>query len=393
MSPVPLLRTAADVSPEWLTDALIQAGATTAGTRVEGFTAEAIGTGQMADTTRFTLTYAGDDGVPGPATWWASSPRPTTRAGARVWRCGPTRSRSASTVRWRRGSTPASRPRTSPRSNPRPAGSRSSSKTSSAVPRGTRWRRARPDVAAAVLDEMAGLHAPCWESPELAALDWLNRGSPEANEVLTAMVQMLLPGFLERYADTMAPEHQELCRFLASHMPAYVALRTGPRTASHGDFRLDNLLFQSGDPRPVVVDWQTLIWGSAAADVAYFIGGSVTTEERRRHEADLLVHYHDALRRRGVADYTLEQLRADFRRETFAGLIMAIVASMVVQRTERGDLMFLTTATATRSTPSTSTRPRCSSPPHDRPPGPLHRQRGAFGHGRFHAGCLGCGPC
>ena len=44
-------------------------------------------------------------------------------------------------------------------------------------------------------------------------------------------------------------------------------------------------------------------------------------------------------------DYTLEQLRADARRETFAGLIMAIVASMVVQRTERGDLMFLTTAT------------------------------------------------
>ena len=130
------------------------------------------------------------------------------------------------------------------------------------------------------------------------------------------MVQMLLPGFLERYADTMAPEHQELCRFLAAHMPAYVALRTGPRTASHGDFRLDNLLFQSGDPRPVVVDWQTLVWGSAATDVAYFVGGSVSTEDRRVHEADLVAHYHDALRRRGVQDYPLEQLRADARRET-----------------------------------------------------------------------------
>ena len=95
----------------------------------------------------------------------------------------------------------------------------------------------------------------------------------------------------------------------------------------------------------MVLDWQTLIWGSAAADVAYFVGGSVSTEDRRVHELDLLTHYHEALRRRGVQDYPLEQLRADARRESFAGLIMAIVASMIVQRTERGDLMFLTTAT------------------------------------------------
>jgi hypothetical protein len=95
----------------------------------------------------------------------------------------------------------------------------------------------------------------------------------------------------------------------------------------------------------VVLDWQTLIWGSAAADVAYFVGGSVCTEERRAHEPDLLAHYHDALCRRGVRGYALEQLRADTRLDTFGGVLMAIVASMVVQRTERGDLMFLTSTT------------------------------------------------
>jgi hypothetical protein len=46
-----------------------------------------------------------------------------------------------------------------------------------------------------------------------------------------------------------------------------------------------------------------------------------------------------------VRDYTLEQLRADVRRDTFGGVMMAIVAAMVVQRTERGDLMFLTSTT------------------------------------------------
>ena len=201
-----------------------------------------------------------------------------------------------------------------------------------------------PDIAAAVLDEMAGLHAPCWEAPELEGLEWLNRATPESDAFLLALVPSLLPGFLERYADTLAPEHQEVCRVFVEHLPAYLRLRGGPRTASHGDFRLDNLLFQPDDPRPVVVDWQTAAWGGASADVAYFIGGCLGTEDRRAHEQELLTHYHDALRRRGVRDYSLAQLRADSRRDTFAGILMAIVASMVVQRTERGDLMFLTSA-------------------------------------------------
>jgi hypothetical protein len=71
MSPVPLLHAAADVTAEWLTDALIQAGDLRPGIRVDRFSSEPIGTGQMADTTRFTLGYAGSDGndhQDGPAT-------------------------------------------------------------------------------------------------------------------------------------------------------------------------------------------------------------------------------------------------------------------------------------------------------------------------------------
>ena len=145
-----------------------------------------------------------------------------------------------------------------------------------------------------------------------------------------------------RCADTLAPEHQEVCRLFVEHLPAYLRLRGGPRTATHGDFRLDNLLFQPDSARPVVVDWQTAAWGGASVDAAYFIGGCMEVDDRRAHEGDLLAHYHGALCSRGVRDYPLEQLRADTRRDTFAGILMAVVASMVVQRTERGDLMFLT---------------------------------------------------
>src|ERR1700744_3502702 len=141
-----------------------------------------------------------------------------------------------------------------------------------------------PGVAAAVLEEMAGLHAPCWEAPELERLRWLNRSTSESDAFLVALVSSLLPGFLERYADTLAPEHQAVCRLFVEHLPEHLRLRSGPRTATHGDFRLDNLLFQPGAPRPVVVDWQTAAWAGASIDVAYFIGGWLSAEDRRAHE-------------------------------------------------------------------------------------------------------------
>ncbi len=57
MSPPELLRYAADVTPEWLTGALRGAGALADGACVVSFETEPVGTGQMADTTRFSLTF------------------------------------------------------------------------------------------------------------------------------------------------------------------------------------------------------------------------------------------------------------------------------------------------------------------------------------------------
>ncbi len=347
MSPPDLLHAATDVTPAWLTTALAGAGVLAPGARVVSFGAEPIGTGQMADTTRFTLTY---DGAPS-----ASGPGPATVVG-----------KFASADDQSRGTGLALRAYEIEvrfyREVAGRVGVRVPATYVAEVEPETGWftllledivggtqgdqiEACSPEVAASVLEEMAGLHAPCWESPELARLEWLNRTTSDADGFLAVLVSSLFPGFLERYAGDLSPEHQEVCRIFTEHVSAYTSLRTGPRTASHGDFRLDNLLFQPGNPRPVVVDWQTLVWGPAAADVAYFVGGCLTVADRRAHESELVAHYHDALCGRGVRGYTLEQLQSDIRRETFAGVLMAIVASMVVQRTDRGDLMFCTSTT------------------------------------------------
>jgi hypothetical protein len=335
-----LLRLPSDVTPEWLTRALVAAGVLRAGARVTAFEGTPIGTGQMADTTRFALTYDEPGAGPGSVVGKFASADDQSRGTGLALRAYEIEVRFyrevASTV-----------------------GARLPAVFLAEVEPDTGWftllledivgatqgdqiEACGPDVAAAVLDEMARLHAPCWERADLAKLEWLNRNSPESDGMLVALVSTLLPGFLERYADRLAPEHQDVCRLFADRLPSWLDTRSSQRTASHGDFRLDNLLFQSGNARPVVVDWQTAAWAPASVDVAYFIGGCLNTEDRRAHEADLLAHYHAALCSRGVAGYSLEQLRHDTRHDVFGGVLMAIVASMVVQRTERGDLMFLT---------------------------------------------------
>ena len=51
----------------------------------------------------------------------------------------------------------------------------------------------------------------------------------------------------------------------------------GPKTLVHGDFRSENILFS--DTEATTVDWQTVGESSALTDAAYFLGGSVATEE------------------------------------------------------------------------------------------------------------------
>jgi len=337
-----IVRSAADVTPEWMTAVLTEVGALV-GDRVTMVTPTAIGTGQMADTTRLALTFdRADAGPPSVVGKFASSDE-QSRATGLALRAYEIEVRFYQEVAIR-------------------VAARVPALYAAEVEPDTGWftliledivgarqgdqiEACSPEVAAAALEEMAGLHAPCWEAPDLAGLEWLNRNSVESDGFLALLVSSLWPGFLERYADQLAPEHVAICQFFVDRLPSYLQGRTGPRTASHGDFRLDNLLFRPGQRRPVVVDWQTLAWGGASLDVAYFIGGCLSADDRRSHEDDLLTHYHDALRSGGVTDYSLDDLRRDTRRDAFGGILMAIVASMVVQRTTRGDLMFLTSTT------------------------------------------------
>jgi thiamine kinase-like enzyme len=199
------------------------------------------------------------------------------------------------------------------------------------------------DVAQARLAvrELARLHCPVFGDTELEQSAWLNRPSM----VNQALVSQLLDGFFDRYGDRISSDHQALCRRLVGSLDGWMADRRGPLGLVHGDFRLDNLLF--GGPLAkrelTVVDWQTVGWGPVMSDVSYFLGGGLSVEDRRAHEQELVREYHSALSEQGIPEFSWEECWQGYRRQAFGGVLMAIVASMLVERTERGDEMFMTT--------------------------------------------------
>ena len=192
-----------------------------------------------------------------------------------------------------------------------------------------------PAEARIAMVALARIHAPVFGDLALAATDWLNLPNPLNQALLTT----LLPSFLERYQGRVAPEHVEICKRFVSAADAWEADQRPPLGLVHGDYRLDNMLFHNG--ACTVVDWQTLGWGPVMRDAAYFIGGALPVDARRAHEASLLRAYYDELLAHGVAGFSWEQCWEEYRRQCFLLLVMTIAPAMVVERTKRGDDMFM----------------------------------------------------
>jgi len=327
------------VTPEWLTDVLREGGALGVGARVLAFDATAIGTGQVGANVRFALTF---DGAPGPSSVvckFASADPQSAATGVATL----TYETEVAFYRELASTVDVSRPHC--------YFADLEHGTANVVVvledlapavQGDQIEGCTLEQAELVMEEAAKLHAPRWGDPVLLEMPWLVR-TRSAGIVMT----MFWDGFVDRYRDMLAPETIEEGTRLIGAIGALQSLEPLVPTAIHGDFRLDNMLFDaSGHTRPVtVVDWQTVEVGSGPRDVAYFIGNAFAdVDERRAHQEGLVRRYHEHLLDRGVTGYTFDDCWLEYRRHGYASLIMAIAASMLVGRTERGDRMFMAMA-------------------------------------------------
>jgi hypothetical protein len=199
--------------------------------------------------------------------------------------------------------------------------------------------------AEVVVVEAARLHGPRWGDATLLDIGWLADKQARDPSLITFFA-MMWSGFVDRYRDALAPESVQVGERMVAHGAPWAEDPPPALTVCHADYRLDNMLFgPPGSSRPLtIVDWQTAGLGVGPSDVSYFLGSAMPPEERRRHEMDLVSRYHAALGSYDIGSYGLDRCWEDYRRYTFGGFFMAVFASMLVERTERGDAMFMTMA-------------------------------------------------
>lgn len=200
------------------------------------------------------------------------------------------------------------------------------------------------EQAKLAIEEIAKLHGTSWQKKEIFKQDWLSMSF--SSFLSTDLLQTLWGLFHSKHSTAFSNEEINCIEAFWKKCDTYLAHMNRKQCLTHGDYRLDNMLLktkQGGKPI-TVVDWQTLSPGGATFDTAYFIGTSLPTVLRRANEKQLIQLYHDELLKQGVTDYPLEDCWQDYVRFSFAGFVMAIVASATVGETERGNQMFLTMA-------------------------------------------------
>ncbi len=330
-----------DLSASWMTEALRHAGLDV---EVSEVAFSPIGTGQMADSFRFELSYAATRpgaGAPGSVVVKMQAADELSRqAGAQGAYAAEVRfyTELAPTLSIR---VPKCHYAVGP-----DAAHRFALVLEDLAPaeQGDQLQGCGVDRARDAVVNLAGLHAPRWCDPALLDLAWLRRvADPTAADLVQAVVIDFTTRFIEHYGDRVSEADASVHRAFAERSGGWLRERSERFSPIHGDYRLDNLLFATpaGGSPVAAVDWQTLEVGLPGRDLGYFLGNSLRVEDRRKHEQSLVRAYHEALSAQGVEGYSLDDCFDDYRYGQFQGPLITVLAAVGLTHTERGDEMFM----------------------------------------------------
>jgi hypothetical protein len=156
-----------------------------------------------------------------------------------------------------------------------------------------------PLAAVQVADGLAGLarlHAAFWDRPIPPSLRFLapwrlgRAWAPVSRASLAHGLRRLRRSGHEE----MIPRHVDAAGLERQFRASAAIAGCGPRTVLHGDPHPGNTYSLPGD-RTGFYDWQLVRTGDWCHDVGYFLVGSLSVDDRRSCERDLLAGYLDAL--------------------------------------------------------------------------------------------------
>lgn len=179
------------------------------------------------------------------------------------------------------------------------------------------------DRAALIVDLLADLHATFWNRlprDGRGPLGWLYTPSGDVTSLLTGS---LMNASIQRLAGrTDLPV--ERGRFIADNYRAVATLIDAPpHTVMHGDAHPGNMYFHGG--KAGLLDWQAVRRGHPARELAYTLITSMTPEDRRAAQRELLDDYRRALAAAGGPDLDRDELWLRYRQ----GALYAYVAPLI----------------------------------------------------------------
>lgn len=328
----PAVDTVEQIDARWLTAALRHSGADVT---VRDVTSEPVGTGQMGSCFRLRIDYGNGDG-PQPLIVKLPAADPNSRAaGSLGYRCETNFYREfAYRIKAR---VPQCFLSVTDEAN---NGFTLLLEDLAPAQAGDQIAGCSVEEARAAAINVAGLHAPTWNSPAVRELDWSIPDLTAMPEFTAELLANATKQFLERY--TVDRDTASVLQRYSDEFIAWATGRREPYSLLHGDYRLDNLLFSAPDAvDPVIaVDWQVVSSGLPLRDVTLLVTTGLSTADRRAGERGIVDAYHRRLVELGVTDYDGETCWEDYRYALFQAPFITVLGALVAQPTERGDRMF-----------------------------------------------------
>ena len=176
---------------------------------------------------------------------------------------------------------------------------------------------------------IAKLHGTYWNRTDQPPLNMFTDAFSPRRRMLIQLVYLAnLSTTFERFGRFFSDDMRRLAETYGSRIDSQIVrVAAGPKTLSHGDFRLDNIFFAAdGGDEIAMIDWQVSGLRSPLFDVAYFLVGSVTTEVRRQIEREVLEEYTEIIGGMGVQGFTFEECWRLYREHSLANLLVIVLA-------------------------------------------------------------------
>lgn len=163
---------------------------------------------------------------------------------------------------------------------------------------------------------IAEMHGKWWNAEKNYPWAYDFHSDDELKKLRDMIYMPALETAIEKFSEHISEPMKKVMRTVGEHYDTlFPSIAKSNHTFIHGDYRLDNIVYESGVEglTSKVLDWQISGKGAAMFDITYFLSQSLTPTLCGQLEKQLIEIYHDSLMAKGGADYSLDQCWQDYR--------------------------------------------------------------------------------